>query len=221
MALPQTPREMTNRLHGMFLPAYLTLMSVIGGVALAALTSEVQAHRLQNAITPTQWILVLATFLLYLAIWNEYVMGVVIYVWFPSLLDAAFPFAWLIVELILCYSTFGGIRGYLLAFAIAVAMGPLNYLHLTMRVRRLHEDQLVIHRLLRGYRQFRFFVGPFIFLATLLLAWYFYDAIGLGKYEMVVALVILAMVVVVLASSIPYWNIVLNYARSSTSHQQN
>ncbi len=38
MALPQTPREMTNRLHGMFLPAYLTLMSVIGGVALAALT---------------------------------------------------------------------------------------------------------------------------------------------------------------------------------------
>jgi hypothetical protein len=71
MALPQTPREMTNRLHGMFLPAYLTLMSVIGGVALAALTSEVQAHRQQKAITPTQWILVLATYLLYLTIWNE------------------------------------------------------------------------------------------------------------------------------------------------------
>ncbi|HEX3270453.1 MAG TPA: hypothetical protein VHR15_07370 [Ktedonobacterales bacterium] len=221
MTLPQTPREMTNRLHGMFLPAYLTLMSVIGGVALAALNGEAQAHRQQNAITPTQWVLVLATFLLYLAIWNEYVMGVVIYVWFPSLLDAAFPFAWLIVELVLCYAIFGGVRGYLLAFAIAVAMGPLNYLHISLRVRRSHEDQLVIHRLLHKYRQFRFFVGPIIFLTILLLAWGFYDALGLGKYEMVVAVVILVMVVVVLASSVPYWNIVLNYARSSTSHQQN
>ncbi|HEY7021251.1 MAG TPA: hypothetical protein VH349_09040 [Ktedonobacterales bacterium] len=220
MALPQTPREMTNRLHGMFLPAYLTLMSVIGGVALAALTSEVQAHRQQNAITPTQWILVVATYLLYLAIWNEYVMGVVIYVWFPSLLDAAFPFAWLIVELILCYAAFGGVRVYLLAFAIAVAMGPLNYLHLTLRVRRLHEEQLVIHRLLGGYRQFRFFMGPVIFLAILLLAWGFYDVVGLGKYETAVAVVILVMVVVVLASSVPYWNIVLNYARSDASHQR-
>jgi hypothetical protein len=220
MALPQTPREMTNRLHGMFLPAYLTLMSVIGGVALAALTGEVQAHRQRNSITPTQWILVLATYLLYLAIWNEYVMGVVIYVWFPSLLDAAFPFAWLIVEMVLCYSTFGGVRGYLLAFAFAVAMGPINYLHLTLRVRRLHEDQLVIHRLLRGYRQFRFFVGPIIFLAILLLAWGVYDVARLGGYEIAVALIILVMVVVVLASSIPYWNIVLRYARSDTSHQQ-
>jgi hypothetical protein len=220
MTLPQTPREMTNRLHGMFLPAYLTLMSVIGGVALAALTTEVQAHRQQHVITSTQWILVLATYLLYLAIWNEYVMGVVIYVWFPSLLDAAFPFAWLIVELVLCYSTFGGVRGYLLAFVLAVAMGPLSYLHLTMRVRRLHEEQLVIHRLLREYRRFRFIVGPCIFLAALLLAWYFYEAAGLGRYETAITLVILAMVVVVLASSVPYWNIVLNYARSDVSHQR-
>jgi hypothetical protein len=220
MTLPQTPREMTNRLHGMFLPAYLTLMSVIGGVALAALTGEVQARRLQNTITPTQWILVLATYLLYLAIWNEYVMGVVIYVWFPSLLDAAFPFAWLIVELILCYAIFGGVRGYLLAFAIAVAMGPLNYLHIFLRVRRSHEDQLVIHRLLRGYQQFRFFLGPIIFLAILLLVWGFYDVAGLGMYETAVAIVILVMVVVVLASSVPYWNIVLNYARSDAGHQR-
>jgi hypothetical protein len=47
MTLPQTPREMTNRLHGMFLPAYLTLMSIIGGVALAAFTGEVQTQREQ------------------------------------------------------------------------------------------------------------------------------------------------------------------------------
>jgi hypothetical protein len=220
MTVPQTPREMTNRLHGLFLPAYLTLMSVIGGVALAALSAEVQARREQHAITSTQWILILATYLLYLAIWNEYVMGVVIYVWFPSLLDAAFPFAWLIVELVLGYAAFGGVRVYLLAFALAVAMGPLNYLHISLRARRLHEDQLVVHRLLRGYRQFRFFIGPFIFLAVLLLAWYVYDIAGLGRFETVVALGVLAMVIVVLASSVPYWNAVLHYARSGISHER-
>jgi hypothetical protein len=219
MTLPQTPREMTNRLHGIFLPAYLTLMSIIGGVALAALSSEVQTRREQHAITSTQWILILATYLLYLAIWNEYVMGVVIYVWFPSLLDAAFPFAWLIVELVLGYAAFGGVRAFLLAFALAVAMGPLNYLHIAFRARRLHEDQLVIHRLLRRYQQFRFFIGPLVFLTVLLLAWYVYDIAGLGRYETIVSLGILAMVMVVLASTLPYWNTVLRYARSNTSHE--
>jgi hypothetical protein len=147
-------------------------------------------------------------------------MGIVIYVWFPSLLDAAFPFAWLIVELVLCYSAFGDLRTYLLAFALAIAMGPINYLHISLRVRRLHEDQLVIHRLLRGHRQFRLFVGPLIFLIALLLGWYFYDTAGLGHYDTFVALGLLAMIIVVLASTIPYWNTVIRYARSSPRHER-
>ena len=92
-----TPEQVSQRLKDQFTPAYLTLTSIIQGVALSALVVRVDSSYPQ--FTATDWLLAIATFIAILAVWNEYVMLVLAFVWVPNLLDSAIPFAFLAGEL--------------------------------------------------------------------------------------------------------------------------
>ena len=83
--------KVAQRLKSQFAPAYLTLASIIQGVALSTLVVRVEATN--TGFNAVAWLLTITTFLVILDIWNEYLMLVQAYVWLPSLLDSIVPFA--------------------------------------------------------------------------------------------------------------------------------
>jgi hypothetical protein len=85
-----------------FTTTYLTLTSIIQGVALAYLVSVVdqELHTFELA----NWLVVLATFLAIVAAWYEYVNAVTVFVWIPRLRDALIPFVLGGAELVLIRS---------------------------------------------------------------------------------------------------------------------
>ena len=87
------------RLKDSFAPTYLTVLSVIQGVALADLASVVVAGYQQFTIV--QWLLVVFTFLVLIIIWNQYAMQSSAVYWVPDFRDAAFPFLFGALELLL------------------------------------------------------------------------------------------------------------------------
>src|SRR6266705_3341737 len=72
MDLKPAPETVSQRLKGQFAPAYLTLSSIIQGVALAFLAAGVEATYAQ--FDATNWLLTAATFVGFLTVWNEYLI---------------------------------------------------------------------------------------------------------------------------------------------------
>ena len=99
MTLPPAPERVAQRLKEQFAPAYLTLTSIIQGVALTALLVRVEA--LYPRFGAVDWVLAVTTFLVLVDIWHEYLMTVLAYVWTPTLLDTLIPFGFLAAELFL------------------------------------------------------------------------------------------------------------------------
>jgi len=75
------------RSHG---PSYLSLMSIVQGVAFGFLAYQVHEH--SGNYGPVAWILTINTFLLIIFTWNEYIIGITIFKWIPNLIDASIPF---------------------------------------------------------------------------------------------------------------------------------
>src|SRR5205823_3112042 len=100
---------------------YLTLTSIIQGVALSTLAIRVENTAPSFGIV--EWLLSVTTFLVFLTVWNEYVLQVLAFVWVPSLLDwvpslldSLIPFAFLAAELFLAHFVAHDLRDWLLAF---------------------------------------------------------------------------------------------------------
>jgi hypothetical protein len=121
MGASQTPESVAIRLRDQFAPSYLTLTSIIQGVALSALVIRVES--VGELLDLSGWLLVAATVLSLLLIWHEYLMQALAYVWMPTLLDSAIPFAFLVVELFLTNFVYGNQRAWLLACAVAFTVG--------------------------------------------------------------------------------------------------
>ena len=114
------------RLLSQFAPAYLTLTSIIQGVALSALVIRVEGN--SDHFGPANWLLAAATLLTFLLVWHEYLMQALAYVWMPTLLDSAIPFAFLVAELFMAHFVYGDQRAWLLATGQA---SPLSVLAVT------------------------------------------------------------------------------------------
>ncbi len=93
MNMKPAPEIVSQRLKSQFAPAYLTLTSIIQGVALAVLAARVEATYTQ--FDSTDWLLTIATFLAFVTLWHEYLMQALAFVWIPTLLDSLVPFAFL------------------------------------------------------------------------------------------------------------------------------
>jgi hypothetical protein len=202
----QSPPSVAARLRSQFAPAYLTLTSIIQGVALSALVVHVEATYEQFGLA--NWLLVTATLLAFLLVWHEYLMQALAYVWMPTLIDSAVPFGFLVAELFLAHFVYGNVRLWLLVaglgFILAIVAWGTTHSH------RLENEGVL--RAVAGLSPVRV-LPSVISTAVFLGMWALYDVIGLGQASGLVAAVAVVVIAGVIATTIPYWNRVLAYAR--------
>jgi hypothetical protein len=219
MAVPlqtPTPDVVAARLKAQFAPAYLTLISIIQGVAIAMLAGLVQTNYPRFDVVA--WLLVAATFLYHLGLWNEYVIAVMAYVWFPNLFDTMIPFALLTVELFLAhFAPLGaaGLQGYLLVAGISYVLGFVGFVQASLRANAPSAvaDNFAVHQRLARHRYWRMaFVGGSAVAA--IEAFVSYEAYDLGRFAAFIALGLVAGHIVFTLRSVPYWNRVLTYSKS-------
>jgi hypothetical protein len=210
MDMKPAPEIISQRLKGQLAPAYLTLTSIIQGVAFAFLAARVEATYAQ--FDATDWLLTIATFVSFLTLWNEYLMQVLMFVWVPTLVDSLVPFAFLASELFAAHFVYNGLRNWLLSIGLAFAVGMVASLVTRMQARTLPEENRDVARALTPLAWVRLVLSTVI-LVLCLAAWALYDVLRLEQVQIVVALVALVAIIVFLGSSVPYWNRVLAYAR--------
>jgi hypothetical protein len=218
MDMKPAPEILTQRLKGQLTPAYLTLTSIIQGVALAFLAARVEAT--YALFDTTNWLLTIATFLGFLTVWNEYLMQVLMFVWVPTLVDSLVPFAFLASELFTAHFVYGGLRYWLLSLGLTFVAGTIARIVTSKQARTFPEENRDIDRALMPPIWVRAALGTVIPVLCLV-AWALYDVLRLEQVQIVVALVALVAIIAFLGSSVPYWNRVLAYARgeyNNTAH---
>jgi hypothetical protein len=203
-----------ERLKSQFAPAYLTLTSIIQGVALSTLVMRVESN--YDRFDAVDWVLAVTTFLVIVDIWHEYLMMVLAYVWWPTLLDSLVPFAFFAAEVFMAHFVFGDLRYWLLAFAGANAVGIAAWQLQVIQARTFDRDNRALRQALSFQNMWRG-VAVLVITALSLLAFALYDAIGLDNVQLGVAVGALVTTCIFLASSVPYLSAVLRYARGGSS----
>jgi hypothetical protein len=210
MDMKPAPETVSQRLKGQFAPAYLTLTSIIQGVALAFLAARVEATYTQ--FDAMDWLLTAATFVGFLVVWNEYLMQVLAFVWVPTLLDSLVPFAFLACELFMAHFVYHNLRGWLLTLGLIFVVGGAAQILTVTQARSLADENRDMTRVLAPQGWFRAALDV-VFVVLSLCAWALYDALRLGQAQFIVALVAFISIIVFVGSSVPYWNQLLAYAR--------
>lgn len=207
-----TPAQVAvaQRLKDQFAPAYLTLTSIIQGVALSALVVRVESYYPQ--FTATDWLLAIATFVTIITVWNEYVMQVLAFVWAPSLIDSVVPFAFLVGELFAIHFVYNNLRLWLFTAACIFLVGVAAQIVTTVQSRRFAEENRDIGLILTRSARMRPVLGA-VFIVLSLGTWALYDGVQSAHVQGLVAGLALLAILVFMASSVPYWNHVLLYAR--------
>jgi hypothetical protein len=145
-------RVIHHKLKDSLSPIYLTLLSVIQGVALADLALVVAANYQQ--FTLMHWLLVLFNFGVLIGIWNHYMMNNKLWDWIPDLRDACIPFVVGILELFLNHTIFLSLRAWLFTFALLYLMGALAMWHVRWRAGKEAENARLLSLLKRQHRLF-------------------------------------------------------------------
>lgn len=210
MEMKPAPEIISQRLKGQLSPAYLTLTSIIQGVAFAFLATRVEGTYAQ--FDATDWLLTGTTFVGFLTLWNEYLMQILMFVWMPTLVDSLVPFAFLATELFTAHFVFHSLRNWLLSLGLTFAVGIMASFVTSVQARNLPEENRDVVRALASLTLIRLVLGVVI-MVLCLAAWALYDVLRLEQVQIVVALAALFAIVVFLGSSVPYWNRALAYAR--------
>ena len=113
-------RVLHHKLKDSLSPIYLTLLSVIQGVALADLALVVAANYQHFALM--HWLLVLFNFGVLIGIWNHYMMNNKLWDWIPDLRDACIPFVVGVLELVLNHTITLSLSAWLCTFALLYIM---------------------------------------------------------------------------------------------------
>lgn len=100
---PITAERIKERIQSQFPSVYLTLLSIIQGVALGLFAAKIWENYtliFERCDFMTIWA-TLITFLLLIHVWHEYVIASISMLWIPKLLDALLPFGLGLGEFIL------------------------------------------------------------------------------------------------------------------------
>jgi hypothetical protein len=139
-----------HRLKDSFAPTYLTALSVIQGVALADLGAVVVAGYQQFTIV--QWLLVVCTFLVLIIIWNQYAMQSSAVYWVPDFRDAAFPFMFGALELLLNHTIRLSLSAWFVVLAVLMSWGALATWYSVVRAKEEDENAQLLSLLNRQTR---------------------------------------------------------------------
>ena len=208
------PEVTSARLKAQYAPAYLTLTSIIQGVAITALVVHVEAGF--DHLDAADWLLAAATLGGLLLVWHEYLMQALAFVWVPTLLDSVVPFAFLLVELFLAHFVFGNQRAWLLAAGLCFAVGAAAWGATRTQARAEERENVGVLGAVGDIVPLRFAVN-LITAGIFLVAWAVYDALGLDRAQFVVALLAFIVIAACIGATVPYWNRVLSYARGDAT----
>jgi hypothetical protein len=161
--------KILSRIEGSFREVYLTLVSIIQGVALGYLAQTMgDAYQQYSA---NQWARVVAAFLIIIVIWQEYMVGATVFAWVPTMLDSIGPFLLGVGEFLAIAAISRPLSWFLLFFSMIFGVGTvacLNYLYHTSRdsarVNRFSREFLNVH----PKSQYKICVGCFLWTLILL-----------------------------------------------------
>src|SRR5258708_4510622 len=112
MEQAESPASVASRLKDQFAPAYLTLTSIIQGVALSTLVIRIEAT--SQRFDAADWLLAAATLLAFFGVWHEYLMQAPAFAGMPTLLASVVPFGFLSAERTMPHFAFANPRACIL-----------------------------------------------------------------------------------------------------------
>jgi hypothetical protein len=133
MSAPDEQGRLLSHLKDSFTSIYLTVLSIVQGVALTTLAVVVADGYTQ--FTPVQWALVLLTFLILIIIWNHVTTDAMTWTWIPDFRDSAIPFLLGAFELYQAFAIVAGLGPWLFGMAAGATLAVLEFFHVGRQVR--------------------------------------------------------------------------------------
>jgi len=133
MNAPDEQGRLLTHLKDSFTSIYLTVLSIVQGVALTSLAVVVADG--YTEFTPVQWALVLLTFLILIIVWNHVTTDAMTWTWIPDFRDAAIPFLLGAFELYQAFAIVAGLGPWLFGMAAGATLAVLEFFHVGRQVR--------------------------------------------------------------------------------------
>ena len=149
----QEAEQIRDRMRNTFSNAYLTLLSIIQGTALATLFLKIDDLISRQSFHLPQLVMAIGLLLTIILLWNQYQMGVSLYSWTSQLFDAFIPFSFGIVEFTAILGLEHGGMIMLIAFGAFFMVAILAFEHQYWQLRRSGGPDAFVHRLTRGFRR--------------------------------------------------------------------
>lgn len=135
-----------------FTTTYLTILSIIQGVALAVLFAKVDSLIARHLFHAPEILLSIGIFLAIVAVWNQYQMGLMIYVWTAQLFDAFIPFMLGLFEFWMISGIEHGASAVLFSNGLLLLTGLAGLEYQYFQVRSTRRADAFVHQLNRSFR---------------------------------------------------------------------
>lgn len=130
--------QLLNYAKGSHTSTYLTLISIVQGVAFSFLSFFVSTH--YNDFNFVGWLLSLITLIVIVMTWNEYVMAVISFLWIPDFLDALIPFILGASEIFIVQSLSNEPEIWFLAMAVFSFFGFIAFANMYVKAKKEQTD---------------------------------------------------------------------------------
>jgi hypothetical protein len=213
------PKELMERLKGISTTSYLTLMSIVQGAVLADLAGVVASHYAQFSLV--QWLLVLPSFLLIIAAWNQVTMDALAWVQMQDMAASLIPFLVGACEFFLNHVLVVAPRIWLIGAALILTISSFAIRYVEQRVAYYPENAALLAHV-QAYRQAgrHYNFGSSVVLLVVagvgavgLLTRFNGFVHQLSLIELIGGVAATLILLGFLARHIFYWRIVLAYAR--------
>jgi hypothetical protein len=138
-------QALLQRLRSSYLSATLTILSIIQGVALAALGATVAANAVH--LTPGQWLMVIVTFGALILVWTQVSIETMAWVMVPDFELILVPFSVGALELVLVAAITLNLALWLFGGAVVIAFSSLGLVQVERRAGQEPENAKLFARL--------------------------------------------------------------------------
>ena len=210
--MSQRAADQAERTRSIFTDGYLTVASIIQGVALATLVQQLDAK--QSSLDATSWVLTATTFMVIVVIWHEYLMMVLVYFWIPGLVDSVVPFAFAAGELFMAHFVAGDTRDWLFAYGATFAVGMMAWF-VTRRQVSVHRDKNLDVLGAVGGQRLRGTLSAIV-TAVAVGGGLLYSWAGLERAPLLVAVAALVAGLGYALFSVPYWSQIRRHLQTTS-----
>jgi hypothetical protein len=215
-------QALLQRLRSAYVSSSLTILSIIQGVALAALGATVAAHA--GRLTPAQWLMVIVTFGALMAVWTHVSMDTMTWVMVPDFSRILVPFSVGAVELLIVAGITINLSVWLFGGAVIIALSSVSLVQVT-RLAEQEPDNAPLLAHLSGQRHAAHVynlvgAGLYVLLGVVGLLGRFSSMAAVGGMRAAAAMLAGALaglwIVGWLLRSATYWRKIVAYARTGT-----